>query len=95
MWNPNQSAMVNEVWQSAHEVCEGRLKMTKEYKPEPGESPETTRMGQIKHKALMGAVVEYAMKSMREDFSKGGRTPPSYEWLYRAAVEFRDAHIVD
>ena len=95
MMNPNQSAMVNEVWASAHEVCEGRLKLTKKYNPEPGESPETTRIGQIKHKALMGAVVEYAMKSMREDFSEGGRAPPSYEWLHRAAVDFRNDQIVD
>jgi len=95
MMTAHQIAMVKEVWADAHEVCEGRLKLTKEYNPKPGESPETTTMGRIKHRALMGAVVDYAMKSMREDFSTGGRAPPSDAWLYRTAVEFRDDQIED
>ena len=95
MLSEEEMEMVNEVWGRAHEVCEGNLKLTKEYKPEPGESPETTRIGQIKHKGLMGAVVDYAMKSLRADCTTRGRAPPSDEWLYRCAVEFRDAQIVD
>jgi hypothetical protein len=95
MTSEEQIVMVNQVWARAHEVCEGRLKLTKEYKPEPGESSETTRMGQVQHRALMGAVVDYATKSMRADFSEGGHAPPCNEFLHRCAVEFRNDHIVD
>ena len=78
----------------ARDICEGRFKLVKEYKPARGECVMTTMAGQIQHKALMDTVVIYLESTIRRVRREEGLPPLSDEVVHRAAVHIRDENFL-
>ena len=78
-------------------MCKGRAQLIKEYKPEPSDSWEAALAGQVRHKALMEAVLQYLKRVMIPDVLRemGHTDPVSDARLHSMAVGMRDKLLVD
>ena len=92
-----QLEMANTLLSDAEAVCKGRAQLIKEYKPEPSDSWEAALAGQVRHKALMEAVLQYLKRVMIPDVLRemGHTDPVSDARLHSMAVGVRDKLLVD
>ena len=85
-----QLEMANTLLSDAEAVCKGRAQLIKEYKP-------AALAGQVHHKALMEAVLQYLKRVMIPDVLRemGHTDPVSDARLHSMAVGMRDKLLVD